>query len=67
MIALQLTHVNPSHKGNVPESNSVIKTRSNMRVMCFGNVYGDSQNSKRSTIIKYPIRIISDVLVRVVN
>ena len=63
MIALQLTIVNSSHKGNVPVSNSGIKKRSNMRVKCFCNVYGDSQNSKRSTIIKYPYRIINGVLV----
>ena len=62
MIAL-LTIVNSSRKGNVPESNSDSKKRSNMRVKCFTQVYGDSQNSKRGTIIKYPIRIINGMLV----
>ena len=56
----QLTNVNPRSS---PKAVSFTRSsqKLNVRVKCVGYVCGDSQNSKRGTIIKYPYRISDSV------
>lgn len=64
MIALQLTHraVNPSRKGIAPCLTRLSKGERICESSVLATFTETPNNSKRGTIIKYPYRIISDML-----